>query len=311
MSFLKRAIREGISKGIGDAVSSAVKQAVEPKATEWANKTARQLDEMSQNQTQDVQQSVSGLEGAFSNLRRAAENYATEVSKNMKVCPGCGETVSAEKKFCPGCGAALPEITLAQSAVCTACGKQNTVGMKFCDECGAKLPSAIAEEEAAEKKMEAELAQWDQILPMYPRWNCGGTGLYIEAHDPEQCSGYFASVSVSFPRDSSGRPALDQYWKLLQEAGFRTAGKYPDQTHLYKMVDGKCYLASSEHAFDGGMDNLYLEFALREPDGGFDYVKPEPKQQMTLKDLGKQLKGSGELDNLKDELKDLKNFFRR
>lgn len=311
MSFLKRAIREGISKGIGDAVSSAVKQVIEPKATEWANKTAQQLDEMSQNHTQEVKQSFSGLEGAFSNLQRAAENYATEIGKNVKVCPGCGETVSAEKKFCPGCGAKMPEMTVAQGALCPVCGKQNTVGVKFCDECGSKLPAAIAEEEAAQKKMEAELAQWDQILPMYPRWNCGGTGIYIETYDPEQCSGYFASVNISFPRNSSGRPALDQYWQMLQAEGFRTAGRYPDPTHLYKMMDGKCYLASSEHSFDGGMDNLCLEFAIREPDGGFDYVKPEPKQQVTLKDLGKQFRDSGELENLKDELKDLKKLFRR
>ena len=74
MSFLKRAIRDGISKGIGDAVGSAVKQAIEPKATQWANRTAQQLDQMSQNQTQEVKQSFAGLEGAFSNLQRAAEN---------------------------------------------------------------------------------------------------------------------------------------------------------------------------------------------------------------------------------------------
>lgn len=311
MSFLKRAIRDGISKGIGDAVSSAVKNAVEPKATQWANKTAQQLDEMSQNHTQEVKQSFGGLEGAFSNLQRAAQNYATEVGKNMKVCPGCGEPVTAEKQFCPGCGTRLPELTVAQGALCPSCGKQNTVGMKYCDACGAKLPAAIVQEEAEQKKMEEELAQWDQILFMYPRWQCGGTGICIESHNPDECSGYFASVYVSFPRNHSGRPALDQYWHLLQQAGFRTAGRYPDQTHLYKKVDGKCYLASSEHAFEGGMDNLCLEFAVREPEGGFDYVKPEPKQQVTLKDLGKQFRDSGELENLKGELKDLKKLFRR
>lgn len=310
MSFLKRAIREGISRGIGDAVSNAVKQAVEPKATEWANKTAQHLDEMSQTHTQEVKQSLGGLEGALSNLQRAAENYATEVSKNVKVCPGCGEAVSAEKKFCPGCGAKLPETTMAQDAVCPNCGKQNTVGMKFCDECGAKLPAAIAEEEAARLKMEEEMAQWDIVLPMYPRWDCGGTGICIEQHDPAAYSGYFATANVYFPRGSSGRPALDQYWEMLKAAGFRSAGRYPDPSHLYKMMDGKCYMASSEHAFDGGMENLNLEFAIREPEGGFDYVKPEPKPQLTLKDLKKQL-GSEELGNLKDELKDLKKFFRR
>ena len=311
MSFLKRAIREGISRGIGDAVSAAVKQAVEPKATEWANSTAQKLDEMSQNHSQEVKQSFGGLEDALSNLQRAAENYATEAGKNIKICPGCGESVSAEKKFCPGCGSKLPELTVSQGALCPACGRQNTVGMKYCDECGAKLPAAIAEEEAAREKMEKELAQWDTVLSMYPKWNCGGTGIYIETHDPDQCSGYFASVTVDFPKGSSGSPALDQYWELLKAEGFRSAGRYPDPSHLYKMIGENCYMASSEHAFDAGMDNLMLEFAIREPEGGFHYVKPEPKPQVSLKDLKNQLGGSRELENLKGELKDLRKRFRR
>jgi len=311
MSFLKRAIREGISKGIGDAVGNAVRQAVEPKATEWANKTAQQLDARTQSTTQEIKQSFSGLEGAFANLQRAAESDATEVSKKVKVCPGCGEPVDAEKKFCPGCGAKLPEHTAADGAVCPACGKQNTVGTKFCDECGAKLPAAIAEEEAARAKMEEELLQWDAVLPMFPKWNCGGTGICIEQHDPAECSGYFASVNVDFPRNTSGEPALEAYWQILKDNGFRTAGRYPDSAHLYKMIGGQCYLASSEHAFEAGLDNLCLEFAIREPEGGFNYVKPEPKPQLSWKDLGKELSKGKELDGLKDDLKDLKKLFRR
>ena len=145
---------------------------------------------------------------------------------------------------------------------------------------------------------------------MYPRWDGGGTGLYIEEHDPAQCNGYFASVSIDFPRNTSGQPALDRYWETLKAAGFRTAGRYPDPTHLYKKIGDTCYLASSEHAFESGMDNLCLEFAVREPEGGFDYVKPEPKPQPTFKDLKAQL-GGKDLDNLKGELKDLKKLFRR
>jgi len=311
MSFLKRAIRDGISKGISDAVGKAVTQAVEPQATQWANKTAERLDQAAQSNGREVRQSFAGLEGAFSNLQRAAENYATEISKNVKLCPGCGATVPADKKFCPGCGTQLPETTVAQSALCPACGKQNTVGMKFCDACGAKLPAAIAEDEAAQKEMAESLAQWESALPMYPVWSCGGTGLYIELHDPEQCSGYFATVSVSFPNGSSGEQTLRQYWDILKAAGFRTAGRYPDSSHLYKKINGTCYLASCEHAFDGGTDNLYLEFAVREPDGGFDYVKPEPKQQPSLKDIKNQLTTGKDLDELKDGIKDLKKLFRR
>ena len=311
MSFLKRAIREGISRGIGDAVSSAVKQAVEPKATEWANKKAQQLDEMTQSHTQEVKQSFSGLEGAFSNLQRAAENYATQVSKNIKICPGCGEPAPAEKKFCPGCGTRLPETTAAQSALCPSCGKQNTVGMKYCDECGTKLPGAVEEEAAALRRMEDALAGWDDVLSMYPKWDQGGTDFYVEQHDPEECGGYFASAHISFARESQGEPALAQYWERLKAHGFRMAGRYPDPTHLYKKIGDACYLASSEHSFDGGTDHVMLEFAVREPDGGFDYVKPESRQQPTMKDFRNQLRGSKELENLKDDLKDLKKLFRR
>jgi len=311
MSFLKRAIREGIRKGISDAVESAVVKAVEPKATEWANKTAQQLDQMSQSKTQEVKQSFSGMEGAFANLQRAAESYATEMSKNVKVCPGCGEVSPSEKSFCPHCGAKLPETTMAESALCPACGKQNTVGTKFCDECGTKLPAAILEEETAQKKMADALLRWDEILPMFPQWCCGGRNLYIETYDPAECSGYFASVDIDFPKGTTGEHALDEYWVILKGAGFRTAGRYPDNSHLYKKIGDTCYLASSEHAFEGGMDNLRLEFAMKEPDGGFDYVKPAPKQQTSWKDLAGQLGDKKELGELKDNLKDLKKMFRR
>jgi len=313
MSFLKKAIRDGInkgiSKGISEAVGGAVRKAVEPKATDWANRTAQQFDRMAQTHTEEAKQTAVGLEGAFSNLQRAAENYATEIGKNIKVCPGCGEGVSADKKFCPGCGTKLPETTAAQGAVCSACGKQNTIGTKYCSACGTKLPGAIAEEEAARQKMEEALAGWDTVLPMYPKWTCGGTDLHIETYDPAECSGYFATASISFPEGTSGEAPLKAYWEILKNAGFRTAGRYPDAAHLYKMIGTTCYMASSEHAFEGGMDNLMLEFAIREPDGGFHYVKPEPRQQTTLKDLKKQIKGGVKLGNLKEEMNDLKNLF--
>lgn len=298
MSFLKRAIKQGISKGIGDAVSKAVKQAVEPAATQMANKAAHRLDQMTQTKTQEVSKSFDGLEGAFSNLQRAAESYATEVSKSVKVCPGCGEPLSADKQFCSVCGTKLPEQTMAQGALCPACGKQNTVGTKYCDACGTKLPAAIGEELSAQKKMNEAMMQWDAVLPMYPRWACGGSAMYLEEYDPEECSGYFATVCISFPKGSSGEIPLKQYWEVLKTDGFRPAGRYPDPSHLYKKVGGICYLVSSEHAFDAGTDNLNLEFAQREPDGGFDYVKPEPKSQPTLKDL-------------KDGFKDLTGMFRK
>ena len=127
MSFLKRTIRnavsQGISRGISDAVGKAVKQAVEPRATEYANKAAEHFDQAAGNVAQQTRQTTSGLEGAFANLERSMQGYANQMTKDLKVCPECGQPTSADKKFCPSCGAKLPEQTLGQSAVCPACGK--------------------------------------------------------------------------------------------------------------------------------------------------------------------------------------------
>lgn len=147
MIFLERAIRNGIRKGIGDAVGNAVQKAVEPKATELANKAAQSLDQAAQN-TQQTVRSASGLEGVLSNLERSMQGYATEVAKNKKICPQCGQIAGADQKFCPSCGTKLPEQTVAQEAVCPACGKQNSIGTRFCAKCGTKLPAAVAEEQA-------------------------------------------------------------------------------------------------------------------------------------------------------------------
>lgn len=171
MSFLERAIRRGISQGIGNAVGKAVGQAIEPTATELANKAAGQIDAAAQTtaqQTPQTTQAASGLEGAFANLQRSMEGYATEAAKNMKICPNCNKPTTADKKFCPDCGAKLPEETVAQGAVCPSCGKQNTVGTKFCSDCGTKLPAAVQEEQAAQANDAAVMAEWDEKLPNIP-----------------------------------------------------------------------------------------------------------------------------------------------
>ena len=151
MNFLKRAIRSGIRQGISSAVSQTVRQAIEPKATELANRAEGQIDAVSQNNPQPTQTMSSNLEGALSNLERAAESYATELSKNLKVCPSCGQPAKATEKFCVNCGTKLPEETVAQAAVCPSCGKQNGIGTKFCCECGTRLPIADMEAKTNEE----------------------------------------------------------------------------------------------------------------------------------------------------------------
>lgn len=273
-SLLERAIRRGVSNAVGNAVGKAVQQAVEPKATEFANKAAGQIDAATQHAAQQGEKTVrqaSGLEDALSNLQRSVESYATEAAKNRKVCPNCQKTTSADKKFCPDCGARLPEGSVAQGAVCTSCGKQNVIGTKFCQDCGTKLPVAVQEEQMHADDHASVMSKWDKQLPQYPKWNCGGSHFEIEVYDG------FTTFSVNFDGNTfRAKQAVEQYRQLLLEGGFREAGENPTIEHLYKMIDGVCYHADTEHCFEGDNDTATIYFNTGEPQGGF-YYKPDKK----------------------------------
>ncbi len=92
MSFLKRAIRDGIRKGVGDAIGKVVQQAVEPTATRLTNQATDSFNQLTGQvqQSQQVQQArrqTGDLEAAFGKLQRSMEDYATETAKNVKICP--------------------------------------------------------------------------------------------------------------------------------------------------------------------------------------------------------------------------------
>lgn len=84
MSFLKNivknAVSDGIGKGVRDAVSGAVEKAVNPVAEKWANQTAQDLDKAAGNVSAEAKET----NNAFSNLRRAAENYANAMDQAAK-----------------------------------------------------------------------------------------------------------------------------------------------------------------------------------------------------------------------------------
>ena len=266
MGFLERAIRRGVS----DAVGKAIGKAIEPTVTDLTNKAANAIDQAAQNTEQQVARS-SGLEGAMANLQRSVESYATEAAKNMKVCPNCQKTTSADKKFCPDCGARLPEGSVAQGAVCPSCGKQNVIGTKFCQDCGTKLPVAVQEEQMHADDHASVMSKWDKQLPQYPKWNCGGSHFEIEVYDG------FTTFSVNFDGNTfRAKQAVEQYRQLLLEGGFREAGENPTIEHLYKMIDGVCYHADTEHCFEGDNDTATIYFNTGEPQGGF-YYKPDKK----------------------------------
>ena len=266
MGFLERAIRRGVS----DAVGKAMVKAIEPTVTDLTNKAANAIDQAAQNTEQQVARS-SGLEGAMANLERSVQGYATEAAKNMKVCPNCNKPTTADKKFCPECGTQLPEQTVAQGAVCPSCGKQNVIGTKFCQDCGTKLPAAVQEEQMHADAHASVMSKWDKQLPQYPKWNCGGSHFEIEVYDG------FTTFSVNFDGNTfRAKQAVEQYRQLLLEGGFREAGENPTIEHLYKMIDGVCYHADTEHCFEGDNDTATIYFNTGEPQGGF-YYKPDKK----------------------------------
>ena len=266
MGFLERAIRRGVS----DAVGNAIEKAIEPTVTDLTNKAANAIDQAAQNTEQQVARS-SGLEGAMANLERSVQGYATEAAKNMKVCPNCNKPTTADKKFCPECGTQLPEQTVAQGAVCPSCGKQNVIGTKFCQGCGTKLPVAVQEEQMHADDHASVMSKWDKQLPQYPKWNCGGSHFEIEVYDG------FTTFSVNFDGNTfRAKQAVEQYRQLLLEGGFREAGENPTIEHLYKMIDGVCYHADTEHCFEGDNDTATIYFNTGEPQGGF-YYKPDKK----------------------------------
>ena len=278
MGFLERAIRRGVS----DAVGKAIGKAIEPTVTDLTNKAANAIDQAAQNTEQQVARS-SGLEGVMANLERSVQGYATEAAKNMKVCPNCNKPTTADKKFCPECGTQLPEQTVAQGAVCPSCGKQNAIGTKFCQDCGTKLPAAIAEEQAQADRNAAVMAEWDAKLPQYPKWTCGGNLLHIEYYEENTYD-----ICVEFENDpSAAQRAVEQYRQILLASGFRQAGEYPSIQQLYKRIDGVVYNVDTEHCFEGDADTACIYFSVREPCGGFDYVKPEPKKKTSFLDLFK------------------------
>ena len=283
MGFLERAIRRGVSDAVGKAVGQAITNAVEPKATELVNKAADKIDSTAGNvSTRPANtQTASSLEGAFSNFERAASKYATEAAKNMKTCPACGESTTADKNFCPSCGEKLPEKSIADDLVCTSCGTQNNVGTKFCQNCGAKLPLAVNEEKAQISKDQKVLEDFKEHLPQYPVWSCGGKNFILEKESD------YCWFSARFDSNFSAENAVGQYRQLLMDNGFKQAGQYPNITHLYKMINGTCYHADTEHCFEGDSDTPTIYFNVSEPTGGFDYVKPEPKKKQSFFDLFK------------------------
>ena len=275
MSLLDRLLKDTVGKAVESAAREGVKQAVRPAADAAANAAANAAAKGINHATEGIRQSANEAAASMNEANAAAskvsnedwekafsvlEGMATTASKNMKVCPACGEAAKADVKFCPACGTRLPEQTVYEMSKCPACGHQNDPGTSFCAECGAKLPSKIAEEEALKAKDAAELAKWDDILPMYPSWRFGGSGIQLE--DRRGDGGMLAILSVG----STSRAELDKYFALLKENGFERPRNWSADETVFKIVGGNAYVVNQTDAFQDpdcfsiyfGIDNSYL-----------------------------------------------------
>ncbi|HJJ76321.1 zinc ribbon domain-containing protein [Methanocorpusculum sp.] len=270
MGFLDRAISRGISRGVSNAIGDAVQQAIAPKVERVANKMSDEIDKAAASaaEEREAQQRQRASTGMFANLQKSAENYATEMSKNIKICPNCGESSPKEKDFCPHCGTKLPDKTAADGYVCTACGLQNTVGTKFCSGCGEKLPAAVEEEENARLADEKVLGEdWDTYLAPYPKWQNGGSGFDIEQIGEDN-----GHPMYEFRATGVGRNDLLDYKELLKQNGFARPPGWSSDEELYKVIDGVSYSVNSTEPFPCEPGHLQLCFHVRE------FKPPEQKK---------------------------------
>ena len=292
MGLLDRTIKNSVNRAVNRAVGNAVERKVTEVATGAIDRAADKVvppppppsyPQQGQPQYQQPTQpnpAAAQWGAAFAGLAGGMQSFANEAARNMKICPHCNQGAPAANKFCPNCGGTLPEATVAQGAACTGCGMQNSVGTKFCAGCGAKLPGAIAEENAARSRDAATMAKWEQLLPQYPHWNMGGHSLELEDGGIDDKGYPYYSFSVR----GTNSAALAGYCQQLKQWGFRPAGQYPSEQQLYKRVNGLVYNFSADDAFAGGAGNMSVWFCIREPHGGFDYVKPEPKKATSWRD---------------------------
>lgn len=188
---------------------------------------------------------LAGLGSALAGLASRAEQFTTQMTSSMKICPSCGEPSPGDKAFCPHCGAKLPEQTLGQGYVCAKCGVQNTPGTKFCSSCGALLPAAEAQMKAQKEKDDKTLARLHELLPQFPVWSVGGSDFNLEEN------GTSMGYPVYLLTAECNRGQLDAYIALLLQAGFKQSGD-----EYWKTVDGVCRVFSATEAFSSDLMNV-------------------------------------------------------
>lgn len=275
MGILSRSISSGIRRGISKAVGDAVSKAIEPTATNFANMASEKINGMSSEKEREERRASSSFEGALKSFEKAAVGYATEISKNLKACPSCGNGVDKNRRFCPGCGTELPEYTVSDETLCAKCGTQNDLGTRFCDNCGEKLPGEIAREKRQRETDELTLSNWTDYLARYPKWECGGIDYNIEAYGNEH-----VTFTAEFETHIEAKNAIDRYWKLLLDNGFRAFSDRNTISKLYRKEDGKIYSVDSSMAFESSHTAPTIEFSIKE-----EPIEIEKKKKSGLRSL--------------------------
>ena len=291
-SLVRDAVADGVRKGIGKAVGQAVGDAIRPSmekmaqdsadfinsSSESISKSASEAQAASAEAKQQVQAAggFAALESALGGLTSKAERYAVEMTKNMKMCPTCGQACSSDKEFCPYCGAKLPEQTIADTYTCKKCGNVNAPDTKYCTKCGAILPAFEAAEKAQKEKDDAVLAELAARCPAYPAWNVGGRCFELNNYGPRNG---FDSYVLTF---EGKRDVVDRYFAVLREAGFVNKGLMT----MYKDVGGVCRAVDLDDT-SCETDQTIMFYV------GNYIVKPQPAakkpQEDTLSSLAKGL----------------------
>ena len=100
---------------------------------------------------------------------------------------------------------------------------------------------------------------WDTILPQYPKWNLGGSGIELEEYGEQNGKPYYMLTVFEV-----GQNELDRYCQLLKQNGFAPAGKYPSEVELYKQLGGVSYYFGCDNACeDEGV--MRVGFTIKEP----------------------------------------------
>lgn len=212
-----------VAQGVGSVVEKAVSEAVKPAATKLAQKQADLIESVTKN-----------IESANESMK--------EVNESMK---SAGESMKEA-------GEALDQAV-----------KQNpeelSAAMEFLRQNARRAAEEIKNLEVEETLTDEQvMAKWDELLPDFPKWSCGGNGFSFEeddlGEDGKCVRFYLNAIEANYIA----------YYAILIANGFRQ--KYRSDTATwYKEVDGRYPAVHLFHVDDDACEmQLIYYFETRE-----------------------------------------------